>query len=167
MKRFKMNLMGKKTLIRLRLDILLSDKTFTLRIKSKSPPEFAVWLSTFMWTELDYKTCWKLKYKWFPFTGSYNHEWLIFSSLIPSLALGIKALTLTVFLSDGACQCVKQLSSPSFLSPKLRFTLQGTKSRDSDNTFKSVWKRCQNTFTVMVWGGVGVGGRGECGSCAC
>lgn len=42
MKRFKMNLMGKKTLIRLRLDILLSDKTFTLRIKSKSPPEFAV-----------------------------------------------------------------------------------------------------------------------------
>lgn len=33
---------GKKTLIRLRLDILLSDKTFALRIKSKSPPEFAV-----------------------------------------------------------------------------------------------------------------------------
>lgn len=27
--------------------------------------------------------------------------------------------------------------------------MQGTKSRDSDNTFKSVWKRCQNTFTVM------------------
>lgn len=45
MKRFKMNLTGNLSLPlrgRLRLDILLSDKTFALRIKSKSPPEFAV-----------------------------------------------------------------------------------------------------------------------------
>lgn len=43
MKRWKMNLKEKKkTLIRLRLDIVLSDKTFTLRIKSKSPLEFAI-----------------------------------------------------------------------------------------------------------------------------